>query len=396
MADPASSVLNRRHLARAAFLGGASALFSASSFALSKPSPDSGFLNVRNFGAAGDGKTDDTAALQRAIDAAAVTSSGVFLPPAVYISRELHVLPGIALVGIPAWNYSGPGGSTLRLAASDSPGLLNLTDARGSTIDGLALDGRGLGQNVHGIFTQRTAYAEHEDGFRIERTQVAHFTGDGFHLDRAWCFSVRHCESMANRGDGLSLRGWDGFILDNWLSGNGRAGFAARDENASVTFTANRVEWNTEENMVVVGGDGYQITGNFFDRAGTVGLALRQNPQSESWNKGPCTQVSVTGNFVKRSGRFAKPGSDDSAQILLQASTGVTCTGNVLESGRDDGNKGTWSPSFGIIWHGLENCVIANNVLHEGALQGLLVDQGGKGEGVVVKDNPGSLFTPGP
>jgi len=87
---------------------------------------------------------------------------------------------------------------------------------------------------------------------------------------------------MANRGDGLSLRRWDGFILDNWLSGNSRAGFAARSENASATFTANRVEWNHEENMVIVGGDGYQITGNFFDRAGTLGIALRQNPQSES------------------------------------------------------------------------------------------------------------------
>ena len=54
-----------------------------------------------------------------------------------------------------------------------------------------------------------------------------------------------------------------------------RAGFAARDENASVTFTANRVEWNGQENILITGGDGYQITGNFLDRAGTSGLALR-------------------------------------------------------------------------------------------------------------------------
>ncbi len=395
MPDPGSPVLNRRHLARAAFLGGASALYSASAFAADRPDGVFGFLNVRNFGAAGDGKTDDTAPLQRAIDAAAVNSSGVFLPPAIYITRELHVRPGIALIGIPAWNYSGPGGSTLRLAGPDAPGLLNLTDARGATIDGLALDGRGLGQNVHGIFTERTAYGPHEDGFRIERCQITCFTGDGLHLERAWCFSVRHCECMANHGDGLSLRGWDGFILDNWLSGNGRAGFAARDENASVTFTANRVEWNSEENFVVVGGDGYQITGNFFDRAGTVGIALRHNPQTAGWNKGPCTQFAITGNFIKRSGRFAKAGTHDSAQIVLEGSSGVTCAGNVLESGRDDGNQGVWSPSFGIVWQGLENCVLANNVLHEGALQQLMVDLGGKRDGVIVKDNPGSLFTPG-
>jgi hypothetical protein len=395
MSLPEFPALNRRDLARTALVGGASALFSATALSAQQSSADRTWIDARQFGAAGDGKTDDTAALQRAIDAAAESSGGVFLPPAVYFSRELHVRPGIALVGIPAWNYSFGGGTVLRLADATSPGLLNLTDARGSTLDGLALDGRNLGTNVHGIFTARTAYGQHEDGFRIERCQVAHFTGDGLSLSHAWCFSVRHCEMMANRGDGLSLRGWDGFILDNWLSGNGRAGFAARAENASVTFSANRIEWNREENFVVVGGDGYQITGNFFDRAGTVGIALRQNPHNESWNKGPCTQFSITGNFVKRSGKFADAGTHDSAQIVLEGATGVTCTGNVLQSGRDDGNQGVWSPSAGIVYQGLENCVIANNTLHNGALRQLLVDLGGHKEGVVIKDNPGSLFSPG-
>jgi Pectate lyase superfamily protein len=395
MSHPGFPALNRRDLARTALIGGASALFSATALGAQPAAAQRGFIDAHAFGASGDGKTDDTAALQRAIDAAAEISGAVFLPPAVYLTRELHVRPGIALVGIPAWNYSFGGGTVLRLADASSPGLLNLTDARGATLDGLALDGRNLGASIHGIFTARTAYGQHEDGFRIERCQVAHFTGDGLSLSHVWCFSVRHCEMMANRGDGLSLRGWDGFILDNWLSGNGRAGFAARHENASVTFTANRIEWNTEENMVVVGGDGYQITGNFFDRAGTVGIALRHNPQSESWNKGPCTQFSITGNFVKRSGKFAHADTHDSAQIVLEDATGVTCTGNVLQSGRDDGNQGIWSPSCGIVCGGLENCVIANNTLHNGALRKLLVDLGNHKSGVLIKDNTGSIFTPG-
>jgi hypothetical protein len=383
---------SRRDLARTALAGGASLFCGISANAQQTTHKD--FIDARQFGAAGDGATDDTTALQRAIDAAAERSGAMFIPPGVYLTRELHLRAGVALVGIPAWNYSGPGGSTLRLGSGDAPGLLNLTEARGATIDGLALDGRHLGQNVHGIFTQRTAYGPHEDSFRIERCQIAHFSGDGISLSHAWCFSVRNCESMANGGDGLSLRGWDGFILDNWLSGNGRAGFAARNENASVTFTANRVEWNHEENMVIVGGDGYQITGNFFDRAGTVGLALRSKPHSESWNKGPCTQISITGNFVKRSGKSAAPDSQDSAQILLDGCSGVTCVGNVLESGRDDGNKGLWSPGYGIVYGGLENCVVTNNVLHRAALRQLLVDRGGHREGVIVHDNPGLLFTP--
>jgi hypothetical protein len=68
--------------------------------------------------------------------------------------------------------------------------------------------------------------------------------------------------------------------------------------------------------------------------------------------------------------------------------------GNNLQSGRDDGGTGTWSPSYGIVYQGLGNCVIRNNVLHDGARRKLMLDLGGHQEGVVVGDNPGRLFVP--
>jgi hypothetical protein len=385
MAESDRFFLNRRELARGAMLGGASALFAGAALGAPAASAGGELLDVRKLGAAGDGKTDDTQAIQRAIDAAGETSGGVFIPPGVYLTNELHVRAGIAVIGVAAWNYSGPGGSVLRLAKGDSTCLLNMTDARGSSVEGLALDGRDLGTNVHGILLNRRAFAKHEDGFRIERCQVARFSGDGANLACAWCFSVRHCMLAFNKGDGLNLRGWDGFIIDNWFSGNRRAGFAARQENASITFTANRVEWNGEENMLIMGGDGYQITGNFFDRAGTCGIALRKSTRG-------CVQITITGNFIKRSGKLAAAGSHDSAQIFMDSSQGVTCIGNSIQSGRDDGNEGVWSPSFGIVYQGLRNCVIRDNVLHDGALTQLMVDLGGQQEGVIVGDNPGRLF----
>ena len=386
MTDANSSFPGRREMAKSALLGGASFLLGAQSPARAEgPAASHEYINVRGFGAAGDGKTDDTKAIQRALDAAGEVQGAVFVPPGVYLCADLQLRPNTALVGVPTWNYHGPGGTALRLRDGAAKCLLNIGGAPGATIDGLGLDGAILGKGIHGIFLDKPDFGKHEDAFRIERCQVARFTGDGVNLSHAWCFSVRHSMLAYNQGDGLSLRGWDGFLSDNWFSGNRRAGFAARNENASVTFTANRVEWNGQENLLITGGDGYQITGNFFDRAGTCGIALRAGRRR-------CFQMTLTGNFLKRSGKLADAASHDSSHILIEGAEGVTCVGNNLQAFHDDDGGGAWSPAYGIVCKNLQNCVIANNVLHEGALRQLIVDQGGHGEGVVIKDNPGSLF----
>jgi hypothetical protein len=388
MTNVDSVLLERRTIAKSALLGGASFLLGAPGAARAEgPLGAKEYLNVREFGATGDGKTDDTRAIQRALDAAGEGQAAVFVPAGVYLCADLKMHPNTALVGVPTWNYGGPGRTVLRLANADAKCLLNIAGAPGATIDGLALDGARLGKGIHGIFLDKPDYGKHEDAFRIERCQVARFTGDGASLAHAWCFSVRHSMLAFNHGDGLRLRGWDGFLSDNWFSGNKGAGFAARDENASVTFTANRVEWNAQENMLITGGDGYQITGNFFDRAGTCGIALRNGRRR-------CFQLTITGNYFKRSGKQADAASYDSSHIFIEAAQGLTCLGNNLHIGRDDGGTGVWSPAYGIVCKNLENCVVTGNVLHEGALRQLIVDLGGHGEGVVLRDNPGSLLKP--
>ena len=59
-----------------------------------------GIFSVKDFGAAGDGSTDDTTAIQAAIDGAAEKGGRVHIPPGQYlVTGSLVVKPGVAVVG---------------------------------------------------------------------------------------------------------------------------------------------------------------------------------------------------------------------------------------------------------------------------------------------------------
>ena len=62
-------------------------------------------IDAADHGAVGDGQTDDTAAIQAALDAAADGPHVVTLPPGAYlISAELNIPPGVTLTGMtPRW-----------------------------------------------------------------------------------------------------------------------------------------------------------------------------------------------------------------------------------------------------------------------------------------------------
>jgi polygalacturonase len=60
--------------------------------------PAAGGFDVKSFGATGDGKTPDTAAINKAIDAAAAAGGGtVFFPAGNYLSYSIHLKSNIAL-----------------------------------------------------------------------------------------------------------------------------------------------------------------------------------------------------------------------------------------------------------------------------------------------------------
>jgi hypothetical protein len=106
-----SALTRRNWLRSSAIVAGATGFLVSSQQAVTAAPPansdDPGVFNVMDFGAKGDGKTDDTDAIQRAIDAAGNYSRGnankggvVFLPAGVFpVSKTLSVTQAVKIFG---------------------------------------------------------------------------------------------------------------------------------------------------------------------------------------------------------------------------------------------------------------------------------------------------------
>lgn len=94
--------------------------------------------NARVFGAKGDGVTDDTSAIQAALNAANAAGGGtVYLPAGTYITQTLQLYSSIRLAG------DGIANTTLRLKSGTNADLLWGGSANAALINGNAASGTG-------------------------------------------------------------------------------------------------------------------------------------------------------------------------------------------------------------------------------------------------------------
>ena len=379
--------MERRDFIRKGGLTGLAGLGAASltlqSFSHEEGNSSESRFNVLAFGAKGDGKTPDSKAIQEALDAAGKVNGTVWFPPGVYRCHDLKVPPYVALMGDPVWIYRCENrGAVLELDSKEADCLLDITGAYAVRIRGLVLGGdRSAEKAIHGIYLNNTeAWSPKEDTIVIDDTKVMNFSGHGVFLKRIWLFIVRHSHFMSNKGDGMRILGWDGFVLDNQFSGNGGDGFNCDDCGATVMFTANRVEWNRGYGLFIHNGDDWNVTGNSFDRNFSAGLYALN-----------ASAVAVTGNVFRRCGKdsnLLNPG-ERSCQVKLEDCHGLTMTGNACLAGQDDGGKGLFTPQVGLIIKNLSHCVISGNTLWNGYMEDMLVDEGGHGPELIIKDNVG-------
>lgn len=349
-----------------------------------KTTKDSRF-NVKDFGAKGDGVTQDSKAIQDALDAAGKVNGTVWFPAGKYLCHQLKVPASVKLEADPVWLYrTEQVGAVLVLDSEDADCLLDITGAYGVHIYGLVLAGdkfKNSQKQIHGIFlNNKEKFSPKEDSIVIDDTKISNFSGHGIYLKRIWLFIIRHSHCMGNRGSGIEIFGWDGFVTDNQLSGNGGHGFGCESCGATVMFTANRVEWNGGYGLFLQNGDAWNVTGNCFDRNHGAGIHAI-NMQS----------TTMTGNVFRRCGKDSHKlvEGEQSCHVRLERCRGTTLSSNVFQAGRDDGGKGKFTPQVGIIVKEMSYSVISCNTLFKGFMDTMLIDLGNHGPDFILRDNVG-------
>lgn len=217
--------------------------------------------NVRDFGAAGDGRSDDTDGIQQAIASARAGGGVVFFPPGVYLTRRLTLHTGIHLRG------SGGDATVLRLKPGANSAILEsdrfeeLTGGRGDggitmfSVRDLTLDGNksrnasgGYGIRVYGYgyeLSEVVVFNCRDDGVLSEWGPAAALPFPSHQME-ARLSGIR---SHDNDGNGFNFSGpHDSMFINCVASENGATGFRLAGDGAG-TSMVNCHAWGIRQDV---------------------------------------------------------------------------------------------------------------------------------------------------
>ncbi|MEM7191991.1 MAG: glycosyl hydrolase family 28-related protein [Pseudomonadota bacterium] len=254
----------------------------AASFKGCKAGPTSSVtVNVKNRGAKGNGRTNDTAAIQRAIDEVAGTGGTVYVPPGTY---RVHAEKKKGLILKSNMTFKMHTSATLKMFPTDLMhySVLRIAEVNNVTVTGGKLlgdrashKGRG-GEWGHGIFIGPEARR-----ITISHVKSSGMWGDGFYVKHGEDIAICSVLAERNRRQGLSIISGNRILVTNSVfrqTGGTRpaAGIDLEPDKSHQTISNVRIERSrfidNEGGGIMIAGkkstiSRVQIQGNEFDGA---------------------------------------------------------------------------------------------------------------------------------
>lgn len=335
-------------------------------------------LNVKNFGAEGDNTTDDTAAIQLALDSC--PSGGVVeMPPLPYrTSSTLVVPPGVTLLGtrtsfMDVTDLTNPLSCIRPLPAFTGGAVIKFLDAVVGGYDDISGEQRVLNLMIDGSALTTPSI----DGISAEGNvqnvglrdvTIRKVTGAGIRTGIGsgfYPYSWRLHRVMVDNS------GWRGFtfevmtditMIDCQAIGCGADGFYIANAANSQAIGC-RAEWCDD--------NGFHITGNWATGTGSGGMLFGDCSTDRNDKNG--VLVDATGNpplqfdnlHLRRDGRNLGAGGGGYAGLKVDDATTPVIVGLVTcYPGVDDNGAETNSPQYGVRVEGSTYVSVATGFLH--------------------------------
>jgi hypothetical protein len=215
-------------------------------------------LSVLTYGAKGDGRTDDTAAIDSAMSACTardIPNNGCIL----YFPAGIYVTTGLTLRSYMNLKGDGWGTSVIRLKARTASDVLTVPiDAFNFSIKDLTLDGnstRGGSGNCLAVAptamepaewnsaNKRTAPVNAQKWGHVDEVMFTHCSADGIHINQFnYMLFFDNIYAFDNGVYGLYTRGTNSGFSNFQIERNGTAGIHVDGSNDR--FTSGEVIWN--------------------------------------------------------------------------------------------------------------------------------------------------------
>lgn len=178
---------------------------------------NNGFVNILDYGAKGDGETDDTQAIQNAINYASTMNMGVFIPVGIFI-----VSPDTGL-SIPSnMVILGAGFDSVIKVSPQSDVQGNIIKAEDSDmvlLSNFCVDGNRANQSqLDTVACHYGVYLSSSNNSKVENVTVHDMTGVGVHVYNCSGVVVSNCTSYNNNYHGFECEQCSGTV---WIGNNG-------------------------------------------------------------------------------------------------------------------------------------------------------------------------------